>query len=82
MKADSELFNELDDIAFEYERMTSVVTALQALVTEYPIDIVGLPENTIQYSLYEVELRMKDINEKLKNVVSAVMNLEREGGEQ
>lgn len=49
MKADRELYSRLEDIHFEYERITSVVSILQQFISEGCVDVTGLPKNVIYY---------------------------------
>lgn len=48
MKADRELYSRLEDIHFEYERITSVVSILQQFISEGCVDVTGLPKNVME----------------------------------
>lgn len=69
MKADRELYSRLEDIHFEYERITSVVNILQQFVSEGCVEVAGLPENVMSYSLYEIRTRLQDITEDLSKII-------------
>lgn len=69
MKADRELYSRLEDIHFEYERITSIVSILQQLISEGCVDVTGLPKNVMNYSLYEIETRLQDITEDLSKII-------------
>ena len=69
MKADRELYSRLEDIHFEYERITSIVSILQQFISEGCVDVTGLPKNVMSYSLYEIEIRLQDITEDLSKII-------------
>ena len=69
MKADRELYSRLEDIHFEYERITSIVSILHQLISEGGVEVAGLPENVMNYSLYEIETRLQDITEDLSKIL-------------
>ena len=69
MKADRELYSRLEDIHFEYERITSIVGILQQLISDGCVEVAGLPENVMSYSLYEIETRSRDITEDLSKIL-------------
>lgn len=69
MKADREALDILEDLLFDYERQTALVEVLQTLVNEKAVEVVGVPENTLGYALYEIENRLTDINKKLGKVI-------------
>ena len=69
MKADREALDILEDLLFDYERQTALVKVLQTLVNEKAVEVVGVPENTLDYALYEIENRLTDINKKLGKVI-------------
>ena len=69
MKADRELYSRLEDIHFEYERITSVVDILQQFVSEGCVEVASLPENVMSYSLYEIRTRLQDITEDLSKII-------------
>lgn len=69
MKADREALDILEDLLFDYERQTALVEVLQTLVNEKAVEVVGVPENTLDYALYEIENRLTDINKKLGKVI-------------
>lgn len=70
MKADRETLDILEDLLFDYERQTALVEVLQTLVNEKAVEVVGVPENTLDYALYEIENRLTDINKKLGKVIN------------
>ena len=69
MKADREALDILEDLLFDYERQTALVEVLQTLVSEKAVEVAGVPENTLEYALYEIENRLTDINKKLGKVI-------------
>ena len=69
MKADKEALDILEDLLFDYERQTALVEVLQTLVNEKAVEVAGVPENTLDYALYEIENRLTDINKKLGKVI-------------
>ena len=69
MKADKEALDILEDLLFDYERQTALVEVLQTLVNEKAVEVAGVPENTLEYALYEIENRLTDINKKLGKVI-------------
>lgn len=69
MKADREALDILEDLLFDYERQTALVEVLQTLVNEKAVEVAGVPENTLNYALYEIENRLTDINKKLGKVI-------------
>ena len=69
MKADREVLEILEDLLFDYERQAALVEVLQTLVNEKAVEVAGVPENTLDYSLFEIENRLTDINKKLGQVV-------------
>lgn len=69
MKADLKLSMALEDIEFKYERMAAMIDALQALISEGPIDVVGLPENVVSCSLCEISCEMSKNNKKLMALI-------------
>lgn len=70
LKANSEFYATLEDIHFKYERICALVGCLRILVAEGLVDIIGLPENTIDYSLYEIENELYKNNNILKELIS------------
>ncbi len=69
MKADREVLEILEDLLFDYERQAALVEVLQTLVNEKAVEVAGVPENTLDYSLLEIESRLTDINKKLEKVI-------------
>ena len=69
MKADREALDILEDLLFDYERQTALVEVLQTLVNEKAVEVAGVPVNTLDYALYEIENRLTDINKKLGKVI-------------
>ena len=69
MKTDREALDILEDLLFDYERQTALVEVLQTLVNEKAVEVAGVPENTLNYALYEIENRLTDINKKLGKVI-------------
>lgn len=69
MKADREVLEILEDLLFDYERQAALVEVLQTLINEKAVEVAGVPENTLDYSLFEIESRLTDINKKLGKVI-------------
>lgn len=69
MKVDREVLEILEDLLFDYERQTALVEVLQTLVNERAVEVAGVPEDTLDYALYEIENRLTDINERLGKVI-------------
>lgn len=69
MKADREVLEILEDLLFSYERQAALVEVLQTLINEKAVEVAGVPENTLDYSLFEIESRLTDINKKLGKVI-------------
>ena len=69
MKADREVLEILEDLLFDYERQAALVEVLQTLINEKAVEVAGVPENTLEYALYEIENRLTDINKKLGKVI-------------
>lgn len=65
MKYDRELCEELEELSFKYDRLSALLNCIQILIAEGPIDIKGLPENTLDHSLYEICLELEASNHKL-----------------
>lgn len=69
MKADREVLEILEDLLFDYERQAALVEVLQTLINEKAVEVAGVPENTLDYSLFEIKSRLTDINKKLGKVI-------------
>ena len=68
------LFNvasELEDIHFRYERLASLIGCLQMTVEEVA-EVRGLPENSLSYSLYEIESNMRDNAERFEKTLDEI----------
>ncbi len=81
MKAEYEFYSALEDIHFKYERLESLIGVLQMFVQEV-IEIAGAPDNAVEYSLYEIEMGMRENNEKLKEIICNGEIIEKEVTEQ
>ncbi len=68
MKAEYAVYSALEDICFKYERLESLIGILQMFVQEV-VEIAGAPDNAVEYSLYEIEMGMRENNEKLKEII-------------
>lgn len=62
-------YMKLEDILFQYERQTAQINVLQMLIADGPVDIVGQSENAMEYSLYEIVVRMQEINQELRELI-------------
>lgn len=60
--------NNLEEIAFKYERLQSLIGVMQLLVAEV-VEIAGAPDNCLANALYEVEIEMKKNNEILREAI-------------
>lgn len=69
MKFDCELSSQLEELHFKYERMRALVSCLQHLVSEGVIEVRGLPENTLDYALYEIECGLFESNEAFGKLI-------------
>ncbi len=81
MKAEYEFYSALEDIHFKYERLESLIGVLQMFVQEV-IEIAGAPDNAVEYSLYEIEMGIRENNEKLKEIICNGEIIEKEVTEQ
>lgn len=62
-----ELFMELDEIHYRYERLESLVSLLQMMAAEM-MEVAGVPRDSLSNALYEIELGMHDNNSRLKEL--------------
>lgn len=62
-----EIFAELEDIHYKYERLTSLIGIMQMFVAE-AVKIAGAPSCDLANALFEVELEMGKTNERLKGI--------------
>ncbi len=69
MKVSREVVSILEDLLFDYERQAALVEVLHTLVSEKVVEVAGVPENTLDYSLYEIVNRLEEINGKLGRVI-------------
>ena len=69
MKADREVLEILEDLLFDYERQAALLEVFQTLVNEKAVEVAGVPDNSLDYSLLEIESRLTDINKKLEKVI-------------
>ncbi len=81
MKAEYAVYSALEDICFKYERIESLIGILQMFVQEV-VEIAGAPDNAVEYSLYEIEMGMRENNEKLKELICNGEIIEKEVTEQ
>lgn len=64
MKNNTELYSELEDIYHKYERLTSLISIVQMCVAE----VAGIPSNSLNDALFEVEIGMDGNNKRLKEL--------------
>lgn len=69
MTTNNSALTALEEIHFKYERITALVDNLQTLIAEGPVEVVGLAENALDYSLYEIASSMHETNSKLLDVI-------------
>lgn len=81
MKTDLELYSALEDIHYKYERLQALISILQQFIEEC-VDIVGVPENAVNNSLYEIELGLMETNKKLSEIISQGAMIRKEASEQ
>lgn len=62
-----DIFTELDDIHYKYERLHSMIGILQMFTAEI-VEIAGAPSNSLADALFEIELGMGEANDRLKSV--------------
>lgn len=70
-------YMKLEDILFQYERQAAQIDVLQMLIADGPVDIAGAPENAMEYSLYEIVVRMQEINQELRQFIRSRALLEK-----
>lgn len=63
-----EIFMELEDIHYKYERLQSLIGIMQMFVAEV-VEIAGAPADCLNNALFEVELEMGKTNEELKGLM-------------
>lgn len=68
MLIDYNSYSKLEDIQFKYERLGSLLSCLQSVVAEVA-EVRGLPEHTLEYSLYELEMEMDRNNKELGEIM-------------
>lgn len=69
MMIDFDACSKLEDIHFKYERICSLLSCLQSVIAEVA-EVHGLPENAIEYSLYELETEMDKNNKMFCDIIS------------
>lgn len=69
MESNTVFCKELEGILFSYERVTALINMLYSLVSVGPIDIIGVEENMVEYSLYEIGERMDELNQNLQKFI-------------
>lgn len=60
---------ELDDILFENQKALAMVECVQELVANEVVDIIGIPEHTVDYTLFKAIEMMRNNNERLEKIV-------------
>lgn len=68
MLNDSELYLKLEDVCHKYERLTSLISIVQMCVAEIA-EVAGIPSDSLDDALYEIELGMDDNNKRLKEII-------------
>lgn len=66
---DFKAYSMLEDIHFKYERLRSEMSCLWILLAEGPVDVVGLPEHALEYSLYEIDEELNKNNNALRKIL-------------
>ena len=67
MENSFKIVSELEDIHFRYERMVALVSCLQTLAAEVA-EVRGVADHSFDYALYEIELGLRDNNERLNEL--------------
>lgn len=62
---------ELENIHFKYERLEALISLMQTTVND-TAEIMGLPENCLEYSLCEVGMNLSDNNSRLKEILRGI----------
>lgn len=81
MKSNSDLFLELDDALFKNQRIEALISCIRILIDEGCVDIAGLPDNALSYSLYEIETLIFENNKKLKEIIEAHSSIKQKESE-
>lgn len=68
MLNNTELYSELEDIYHKYERLTSLISIMQMCVAGIA-EVTGIPSNSLDDALYEIEIGMDDNNKRLKEII-------------
>lgn len=68
MLIDYNSYSKLEDIQFKYERLGSLLSCLQSVVSEM-VDVIGLPEHVLEYSLYELEMEIDRNNKEFGKII-------------
>lgn len=63
----SELYRELEDIHYKYERLQSLVGILQMFVSEVA-EVTNAPSDSVSNALYEIEEGLEENNDRLKSL--------------
>lgn len=71
MKADRKIYSALEEIYFKNECIEALIECIQMLVAEGLLEIRGICENTLPYSLYEIENSIRENNKKLGEIIKA-----------
>ena len=72
-------YSDLESMHFKYECLCSMVSCLWLLLTEGPVEVKGLPEHSLEYSLYEIEMGIRENNKELKKWIDELLKTDREG---
>ena len=59
----------MDDILFENQKALAMVECVQELVANEVVDIIGIPEYTVDYTLFKAIEMMRNNNERLEKIV-------------
>lgn len=69
MKMDRELCKELGSVLFRNQRIEALISCIRILFEGSGVEIIGLPDNALSYSLYEIESIVCENNKKLEDLV-------------
>lgn len=72
MKKYDDLFVDLDDVLFKYQRISSLLICIQTLIEGNSVEITGLPDKAISYSLFEIDSLICENNNKLRDIVERI----------
>lgn len=82
MKMDHESVIKLEEILFKSERMGVLLDCLQMMISEGPVEVRGIPENALNYSLYEICEGIQKNNDELRDLIASAWIIKKEEGKE